>query len=574
MRGTGGGERDTSSIGDAHGVTSDEHTSGAPHHRDHERDPRLGQLVAGRFRLERRIGGGAMGDVYLALHEGLGRPVAVKVLRASARRSSRARFRREATIAARLTGVHVVRVTDFGELPDGSPFLVMDFVDGPTLASELNRRGRLPVQEAVGRALEICEALAEAHRAGIVHRDIKPANLLLAPTPDGSRVLRVADFGVAKAEGESTLTGDGASLGSPSYMAPEQIVDAHSVDGRADLWAVGVVLYELIAGHRPFEGTSVAGTLLAVAHQQPTRLDDPTLQGLPEPVPAALADVVARCLEKNPDARFPTATALADALAQLAGDAERTTAARIRRVAAVGETRGLAHATDSTRKNGAQANTVDAAGEGTVSATEPSSAMGSAVASINASASTLTGGVTAPSLRDVGEVAASPQPAATDGRDRRPRWLFPAVGMGVAALVALARLRQPASADLDTLAMAGAAQPAPIVSHAAPGDGARPGGVPADAGAERDEAPPAGVGVDFAPLVDSPAAPASSVSRAAPQPTAGSSQASQASGKRGGGSMRLDLSPTAVSARPAGASSAKPARLPPATELDDLGPRK
>lgn len=295
-----------------------------------EEDLRLGTLVVGRFRILRRIGGGAMGDVYLASHEGLERQVAVKVLRSSARQASRARFQREAKIAARLSGAHVVRVTDFGELPDGSPFLVMDYVDGPTLASELVARGRLPIAEAVDRVLEVCEALAEAHRAGIVHRDIKPANLLLARQPDGARVLRVADFGVAKADGESTLTGDGASLGSPSYMAPEQIVDPHGVDARADLWAMGVVLYELLTGVRPFDGPSVPATLLAVSQAAPRPLEE--VRG---DVPAALAEVIAQCLQKAPAQRCASAAELAELLAPFGGEGAAASAARIRRVSAV-----------------------------------------------------------------------------------------------------------------------------------------------------------------------------------------------------------------------------------------------
>jgi eukaryotic-like serine/threonine-protein kinase len=542
-----------------------------------ERDPRLGLLVAGRFRLERRIGGGAMGDVYLASHEGLGRQVAVKVLRASARRGSRARFRREATIAARLTGVHVVRVTDFGELPDSSPFLVMDYVDGPTLAHELARRKRLPVDEAIGRALEICEALAEAHRAGIVHRDIKPANLLLARAPDGSRVLRVADFGVAKAEGESTLTGDGASLGSPSYMAPEQIVDAHSVDARADLWAVGVVLYELLAGQRPFDGTSVAGTLLSVSHQQPVRLDalSPSAGISPD-----VADVVARCLAKNPDDRFANAAALADALAALGGAEARTVAARIRRVGAPADGAGdhgvgTPHEhrralTQETAKSSDHfdARTADPHG-GTDTEAESESLRP------DANASTVTGGVTTPNLAP--ERAAAPPTLGS--RRKVVAWAAPTLALG--ALLTVVLLRGQPSPDRQA--------PSPTATGPATalpreGDRARdreadlpltpvdePPAVPitsASAGAPRavpgrdDPRPPpaaAEPGTAAAKAKRSPAADAPTA-----RPSTPSSTATPTSGESGAtGQLPAPSNP-----------SARPPRPMAGTELDDLGPRK
>jgi hypothetical protein len=441
--------------------------------------------------------------------------------------------------------------------------LVMDFVDGPTLAHELARRTRLPVDEALGRGLEICEALAEAHRVGIVHRDIKPANLLLARAPDGSRVLRVADFGVAKAEGESTLTGDGASLGSPSYMAPEQIVDAHSVDARADLWAVGVVLYELIAGRRPFDGSSVAGTLLAVSHAQPARLD--ALES-PNDVPSGVADVVARCLAKNADERYASAAALADALAALSGDAARTTAARIRRVGSAGEDApravGSPGADVSRIADDFVGGTADPQAGDNWTATGAQTDLGSAP--FDASASTVTGGITTPNVSELTDVAVAPFSAVS--RRSLARWTAPAFAL--AALVALAGLLR-ARADAATDQPAAPVTPSRSTALALPISAVVPGRASAIV-------PPSAASGEIG---DAPGLSAKSISADFPDKAGAPEHAGDAVGtgdaKRPTPTRMTEPVSAGVPAPPrASAAPVASGRAVPATELDDLGPRK
>ncbi|MFZ5891001.1 MAG: serine/threonine-protein kinase [Myxococcota bacterium] len=197
-----------------------------------------GQLVAGKYRIERVIGSGAMGVVVAAWHVELAQRVAVKFVRPEAMgvRDAEERFRREARAAARIRSEHVGRVMDVGTIDGGIPYMVMEFLEGQDLADEMLRRGPLPVPEAVSYVLEAIEALAEAHTAGIVHRDLKPANLFLARRADGTRIVKILDFGVSKATGtrpgDMALTQHAAMIGSPLYMSPEQMRSARDVDAR------------------------------------------------------------------------------------------------------------------------------------------------------------------------------------------------------------------------------------------------------------------------------------------------------------------------------------------------------
>jgi serine/threonine-protein kinase len=223
-------------------------------------EPAAGDVLDGRYRIERRLARGGMGAVYLGTHLGLGTPVAIKVIleRRAAAPAERQRFLREARIAARLAGEHVVKVFDVAVDDRFGPYVVMEHLEGRDLADELRLRERLPVAETVDLALAVCAALAPAHAQQIVHRDIKPANLFLASRPGGP-VVKVLDFGLAKAAAgalsqDLALTGSGALLGSPLYMAPEQAAAASDVDARADIWSLGVVLYECLSGASPFRG--------------------------------------------------------------------------------------------------------------------------------------------------------------------------------------------------------------------------------------------------------------------------------------------------------------------------------
>jgi serine/threonine-protein kinase len=274
-----------------------------------------GDVVANRFVIEQRIGTGAMGAVFAARQERLGRRVAIKFLPEHALASADAcrRFEQEARAAASLQSDHVVRVYEVGQGHGGCPYIVMELLSGEDLGTLLLRRGPLPIDTATRYVADACEALAEAHARGIVHRDLKPANLFLAERPDGSTLLKILDFGVSKVAGSSTadagLTTASTVLGSPAYMPPEQLRAAHAVDARADIWALGVTLYELLTGRRPFVAGSLADlhALILTAAPPPPR----TLR--PE-IPLGVENAVLRCLQKERDSRFGSAAELGAAL--------------------------------------------------------------------------------------------------------------------------------------------------------------------------------------------------------------------------------------------------------------------
>lgn len=278
-----------------------------------------GELIAGKYRVERVLGSGGMGVVVAAWHCELGQPVAVKLVRpeALAQGDALKRFRREARAAAALRSPHVVRVMDVSISESGSPFMVMELLEGHDLERELAQRGPLPVGEAVHYVLQMIDALAEAHAAGIVHRDLKPANLFLARQPDGSRVLKVLDFGVSKTKSlepsDLGLTQDYALIGSPLYMSPEQMRSARDVDLRTDIWSLGVILYELLTGHTPYSETSIVELFRAMLEPPPP------LHSFRSDVPAALERVIARCLERYPARRFQNVSELARELVEFAG---------------------------------------------------------------------------------------------------------------------------------------------------------------------------------------------------------------------------------------------------------------
>ncbi|HVY48263.1 MAG TPA: serine/threonine-protein kinase, partial [Minicystis sp.] len=233
--------------------------------------PAIGDVVAGKYRVDEIVGEGGMGVVLGATHLELGRRVALKFLSPAAAPSSDAvpRFLREARAMAALEGEHVARVIDVGALPTGAPYIVMERLVGVDLERELARRGRFPVAEAVDSVLQACEALAEAHAAGIVHRDLKPSNLFRAMRPPGEPIVKVLDFGISKlaagaqpAAAGVTTTG-GGPIGSPRYMSPEQI-RGHGVDRRTDVWALGVVLFELLAARSPLAADSFPALYAAI----------------------------------------------------------------------------------------------------------------------------------------------------------------------------------------------------------------------------------------------------------------------------------------------------------------------
>ncbi len=275
----------------------------------------IGQIIAGKYRIERQIGRGGMGVVLAATHLQLERLVAIKVMRRDLLEDERTlnRLLAEARSAARIRSEHVARVLDVGTLDGGAPFIVMEYLEGENLADLLDRQGALEVEAAIAFMLQACEALAEVHVAEMVHRDLKPGNLFIARLPDGSPSLKIVDFGISKYIGgsvrERAATTSPQVLGSPFYMAPEQM-RAEGVDARSDIWGLGAILFEMLAARPPFVAETLPEVYAAVLGA-PVQ----SLEQLRPGLPAGLDDVVQRCLEKDPAQRFCDVADLAEALA-------------------------------------------------------------------------------------------------------------------------------------------------------------------------------------------------------------------------------------------------------------------
>ena len=288
-------------------------------------DPLVGRTLGGSYVLLERIGSGGMGCVYRAEQRTLGRTVAVKVIHAHLLHDPLVgpRFFNEAHAASRLSHPNVVGVIDFGQTDDGIPFLVMEYLRGHELKRVMHDAGLLPIERVLSILRQTLDALAEAHDLGVVHRDLKPANIVLEQTRSGIDLVKVVDFGLAKilhGSSDRVLNTDGAVRGTPVYMAPEQ-ANGGAIDGRTDLYAVGVILYELLTGQAPFERSSAAELLLCHVHEA---APDPRTLETTRPFPGLLADIALRALAKNPDDRFQTADAFAKALddAECAWNAE------------------------------------------------------------------------------------------------------------------------------------------------------------------------------------------------------------------------------------------------------------
>jgi eukaryotic-like serine/threonine-protein kinase len=267
-------------------------------------------LLGNRYRLGERIAGGGMGSVYRAVDENLGRRVAVKVLRRDLADDPAflERFRREARAAAALSHPGVAGVYDYGEL-DGSAFIVMELVEGETLAERIEATGRLPWREAFALGEQVARALAAAHAHGLVHRDVKPANVLVGR--DGRA--KVTDFGIAKAAASTTtLTRTGMVLGSANYVAPEQ-AQGEDVGPAADQYSLGCVLFEAVTGRPPYEGP----TAVAIATQHVSAPVPDPRQDRPD-LPTPVTTLIRRAMAKHPTDRFPSTSSLADALATTA----------------------------------------------------------------------------------------------------------------------------------------------------------------------------------------------------------------------------------------------------------------
>jgi cytochrome c peroxidase len=290
-----------------------------------------GDLLAGKYRVERILGVGGMGVVVAARHEQLDQRVAIKFVRDEAlgNEDAVARFIREARAAVKLKSEHAAKVLDVGTLESGAPYMVMEYLEGSDLGAVLRDTGPLTVEVVAEYIAQACEAVAEAHAAGIVHRDLKPQNLFLTRTVGGGARVKVLDFGVSKTLGNSTggggLTQTRSMLGSPLYMSPEQMRSSRDVDARSDVWALGVVLFELLTRRWPYEAESMPELVLKVVTEPPQSLAE-----LRPDIPQAMIDVVERCLKKDPAERYANAAELALALEPLAPPESRITVERAR----------------------------------------------------------------------------------------------------------------------------------------------------------------------------------------------------------------------------------------------------
>jgi eukaryotic-like serine/threonine-protein kinase len=295
--------------------------------------PREGDILAGKYRIDRVLGQGGMGVVVAAHHTTLRQNVAIKYLlpEAAKRDDSSARFLREAQAAFSIQSEHVARVMDVGTLETGSPYMVMEYLTGSDLGAVLAQRGPLAVQDAVEYILQASEAIAEAHALGIIHRDLKPANLFLTTRADGSPLVKVLDFGLSKATKPDTmdasLTAANVIMGSPFYMSPEQIRSLKGLDARTDIWALGVILYQLLTGVRPFEAESLGSLFFTIGADTPA----PLRTRRPE-LPEALDNAILKCLEKDPRVRTQSVAELARAIAPFGTDDARISVERIHRV--------------------------------------------------------------------------------------------------------------------------------------------------------------------------------------------------------------------------------------------------
>jgi len=282
-----------------------------------QRDPRIGTVVD-KYHIVRLLGRGGMGSVYEGHHVLLERRFAIKFMlpEYAANRETLRRFENEAKAAGRLEHPNIAAVTDFGRASDDSLYLVMEYLAGQGCAELLKNQGPLPVQRAADIVYQVCMGLSVAHKAGIVHRDIKPENLFITEVGDSVDAVKILDFGIAKLRlpDASAVTGSGVAMGTYFYMAPEQVRDSGKVDCRADVWALGVVLYELLTGRKPFDGTDAAKIMFQIVFESP----EPVTLIRPD-VPAGIAAVIDAALKKEPDDRLTSVMAMADCLASFAG---------------------------------------------------------------------------------------------------------------------------------------------------------------------------------------------------------------------------------------------------------------
>jgi eukaryotic-like serine/threonine-protein kinase len=274
-------------------------------------DPLVGQTIDGRYEVERVLGEGGMGLVYKARHTVLGKPLALKVLRPDVSKDDEiiTRFRQEAQSASSIGNEHIIDISDFGTLPDGSTYFVMEFLDGTDLTGAIESETPMRAARVVHISKQMCRALAAAHDIGIVHRDLKPDNIFLIKRGGDTDFVKVLDFGIAKVGGNaSKLTRAGQVFGTPHYMSPEQC-SGSGVDHRTDIYAIGIIMYEMATGQVPFDADNLMGILTKHLYEEAV----PPRQANPE-LPEGLETVILRCITKNADQRYQT---MAEVMADL-----------------------------------------------------------------------------------------------------------------------------------------------------------------------------------------------------------------------------------------------------------------
>ncbi|QQR90809.1 MAG: serine/threonine protein kinase [Myxococcales bacterium] len=274
-------------------------------------DPYWGQLVQERYRVLRKIGEGGMAAVYEGKHELIGKRVAIKFLnlRNIQDPSAVKRFEQEARAASLINHEHIIDVNDLGTLADGTPYMVMEYLEGEDLSSRI-QSGPLPIKDAVHIAIQVCDALQAAHRHGVIHRDLKPENIFLIQHSGDESFVKVLDFGISKLQTpgnrlEQNLTQTGVLIGTPRYMAPEQASGAQEVDHRADIYSLGVILYSALAGRPPFDGPTFTSLMVKVMTE-----NAPPLSGFRQGIPQELERIIAHAMEKDPKHRIQSADAL------------------------------------------------------------------------------------------------------------------------------------------------------------------------------------------------------------------------------------------------------------------------
>ncbi len=274
-----------------------------------------GTVLLGKYRVEEILGTGGMGRVVRASHQYLAQSVAIKILlpQMAESPSTVARFLREAQATVKLKNEHIARVIDVGTMPDGTPFMIMEYLEGNDLNQILRHHGPQTPSIVVDLMLQACEGIAEAHALGIVHRDVKPSNFFITRRADGSMLLKILDFGISKTPVNfEELTGTQTVIGTPSYMAPEQMKSGRQADARSDIWSMGVVMYQLLQGRGPFQGESYAELCIKVGSEPPMPLH--------VPLPTGLGEVIFKCLEKDPKLRPQDVGELARSLAPFSSD--------------------------------------------------------------------------------------------------------------------------------------------------------------------------------------------------------------------------------------------------------------